>query len=439
VPKSRITVLVASDGLTARVSVSRGEAATEADLTHALSAADVVFGLEHDAVQALVIGLADPTYQAEPLLVARAQQPTLGVHGRFASTFESGIQPGHLRADGSMDFFDRELLKPIAEGQLLGELLPPRPGSAGYKVNGAPIPARAVQEGQLSIGSGVLCSATNQLHAARTGVLAYVANKSLDVVDRHTHASDVDLRSGHLDMQGALLVKKSVLRPFHVRATGDIEVLGSVDGGTVQAGGSVRIRGVVQGATSSVSSQGDASLRQAERCSVTCAGLLQLQSAVHCQLHAERIEVAGKLRGGTTQAALSVLAGQVDTAGSGDTLVAAAIPLPSREDALMSLTAGRAQRSASLRPGAFNQRDKGGKLGRASASLAADALARKLAQAAIRERLLTQAFVEVRGVAQAGVTIQLGAERLTLDRDVSATRFTMDPGTRSIRGERIER
>jgi uncharacterized protein (DUF342 family) len=403
------------------------------ELTQALAAAGVSFGVDDARCAEVASALGDPEYQTD-CVIAHAVHPTLGVPGRFVPAFQAGIQPGHVRPDGSMDFFDRELLKPVASGELLGTLLPARPGTPGQRVDGLPIAAAKVHDAQLALGDGVRREPDGQLHAVRSGVLTYVADKSIDVVGALTHAGDVDLRSGHLTMQGSLRVQKNVLRPFEVRATGDVEVLGRVDGGSVQAGGSIRIKGVAQGA--SLVSDGDVSLSHAERAIVHCAGLLQVQTAVNCQLHAERLEVAGKLRGGSVSAEVSVLASELGS-GAAETLVAAAIPLVQPDAVVWAIGAAKAERAAALRTGASG-RDKGGKLGRIRASLSADSLERKLAQAATRERLLSQAFVEVRGTAHAGVTIQLGATRLTLEQPTVRTRFSMDLATRSIRSERIE-
>jgi len=75
--------------------------------------------------------------------------------------------------------------------------------------------------------------------ARHGGVVLYKPEQSLDVVAQHIHQGAVDLRTGHLDMQGSLTVKGDVERLLQARATGDLEVLGSVSGGSLRAGGSI--------------------------------------------------------------------------------------------------------------------------------------------------------------------------------------------------------
>src|SRR5687767_8905617 len=96
--------------------VIAGPAAGEGELTAALRAAGVVHGISPVACAALTERLADELFAVEAVVIAVGVSPQPGVDGYFVPAFSAGIQPGRMREDGTMDFRDRELLKPLASG-----------------------------------------------------------------------------------------------------------------------------------------------------------------------------------------------------------------------------------------------------------------------------------------------------------------------------------
>lgn len=410
---------------------------------HLVSERGICVGVLPDALAQLGAALADPEFTCESILLAVGEAPEPGQDGVFVPAFAYGIQPGRLRPDGTMDFLDRELLKPVQQGETLGALHPPRPGRDGQTVTGQHVAARAGEPAQIELGEGVRLHDDGAVCAMRAGVVQYVAGRKLDVVQKHEHAGDVDLHSGHLSMEGSLAVGKSVLRPFRVVASGDVDVLGGVDGGSVQAGGSVRVRGrVLGGEAASLVAGGDVALRSAERARVVCGGSLQLENAVNSELSAEQIQVFGRLHGGTTRAERGVEAREVIAPRAGDTLVAAGVPLErSLFEIRRVLDIAKQHRGLRARPFGADARDSArgnkGKTERAHAALAREELEHRVALAARRAKLLPLAYVEVRETLHAGVTIQIGAALLNVERAMTQVRFRLDPETRQIHLERL--
>lgn len=239
---SRIVFRLANDGLVACVDVKPGPPLSESELRSALQAAGIRAGLDDAAIARLASSLADATFAVSAEVVARGTSAEEGEDGYFAPHFREGIQPGHVREDGTLDFHDRELLKPVEKGALLGRIWPARAGVPGRQVDGNVIAARVTHEASLVLGPGAERDAEGVVRAARAGVLDSKPGVSLDVVDHHLHEGPVDLRSGHLHMQGSLVVQGDVTRGFGVHASGDIEIRGNVEAGSVIAGGSVRVQ-----------------------------------------------------------------------------------------------------------------------------------------------------------------------------------------------------
>jgi uncharacterized protein len=438
--KSRdISVELDVDRLSALVSIGAGPVASEAELRRALEDAGVVAGIDEAAVAQVALDLLDPAFEVRRALVARARPPRAGEAERFEPFFLDGLQPGHVREDGTLDFHDRELLKPVGAGDPIGRVWPARPGVDGQRVDGSPIGAELVPEATLAIGPGAQRGDDGVVRATRSGVVSYKPAQAIDVIEHHVHDANVDLHSGHLHTLGSLVVKGDVSNTFGVYASGDVEIRGSVDNGNVYGGGNVWIHHGVRGAAGTVCAEGNLVAQHAESASLYAGGVLQVGEALHARLSAGRVEVTGKLRGGVTSAELSAVVGEAGSSQARSTEIAVAQPLELPIDAarrqLERAKLVRGQRLVAPRGGGA-PRGKGGKAGRLEAGLQ-DAETRRLMQRARRRyELSAVAFVDVR-LAYAGVTIRIGEQQLLLDQETRASRFTLDAETRQIRGVRI--
>ena len=424
--------------------IAAGPAMGMTELQHALASARVVFGTDPVQLTALAQSLADPAYVATQLDIARGLPAVPGKPGYFEPAFHVGIQPGHVDDDGTINFFDRELLKTFARDEYVGQLHQPVPGTPGRRVDGSDIAVSAVQPARLRIGPGLRTAADGRTYAIQAGVAMYSPEKTLDIVQHHIHQGHVDMHSGNLDMEGTLVVRGSIQRLFQARASGDLEIQGGIDSGSAYAGGSVRIRDGVRGGDSGmVCAEGDVSVRYAEAAHVVCGGLLKIDSAVNSELLAAKIQITRSVRGGSTQAESEVIVQEAGSARGTGTLIAAAMPLArplldvrrvldtAKEERLMQ-PAPRMRRGES-------ERAKGGKGGRAQLEREREDLAHKVALAERRQELMQTAFIHVLGPARAGVTIQIGTQTMNLNEDVRNARFSFDPETRCVRMERTAR
>lgn len=438
----RVTVRVAPDKLLAWVTVRRGAPALSAELLDVLTQAQVLAGVDQRVLELLTAGLAESEFAINDELVARSTPPEEGEDGEFRPAFKDGIQPGHVREDGTVDFHDRELLKPVQKGACVGQILAARPGNAGYRVDATPLAPRPVREVDLSLGPGVECDSQGVVRAVRAGVIVYLAGQSLDVVDQHVHPGPVDLRSGHLQMEGCLVVNGDVCRAFAASATGDLEIRGGVENGSARAGGNLRIRrGVRGGDGSMVCAGGDLSVQYAERATLYAGRLLQVADSVHSQLAAPRVEVTARLRGGLTRAELSVVVKELGSAQGFETELSLGEPLePPLEQAQRNMERAKAMRVVGLSHRDFGDRTerraKGGKLGRARADLERAERQALIERVRRRETLSRVAFVQA-NLIHPGVVVRVGHEKLEVEQPLRSSRISLDPETKKLRTDKI--
>lgn len=431
-----ITVTLSADRMAALVSVRSGDPAESGELAKALESAKVVVGLDASALESLTRELAEPSFEVADAVIARGTPQELGENGRLELLFPVGIQPGHLRDDGTFDFHDRELLKPVEAGDVIGYVWPARTGKAGQLVDGTLLEPPAVAHAKVTFGPGAELAESGEIRARRAGVVS-AKGTTIDVVDRLVHEGPVDLRSGSLHMMGSLVVKGDVHGTFCVEASGDIEIRGGVEG-SVHAGGSLQIqRGIRGSLASSVTAEGDLSAQQAEYAELYSGGLLRLGAGVHAKLAAQRVEISKKLRGGVTQAERAVLVSEAGSPQGVQTEVEAGVPLESPvETAQRALERAKAVRN--VRPGARSDRAKGEKLGRVQASLQA-AEVERLAQREQRRAELTQvAFIQI-GVAYPGVIVRIADKKFVIDREIHGSRFSLDRDSRDLRLDKVVR
>jgi uncharacterized protein (DUF342 family) len=434
-----IVVQLSDDRLQAFVSVQAGPAAGEAELRRALDASGVRAGIDATVFARLALGLEDPSFAIAGELVARGKAMQQSQNGKFESPFLEGLAPGHVREDGTIDFHDRELLKSVPQGTALGRVTKPRAGVPGQLVDGTPRTPEPVSDATPELGPGAAMRADGEIHATRAGIVLCTPHQ-IDVVDRHVHDGAVDLRSGHLHMRGSLHVKGDVRGGFRVYATGDVEIAGEVDNGSVYAGGNARVRGGVRGgASASVCAELDLSVHHAESATLHAGRLLQIGQAVHTSLAAVRVEVAGKLHGGQASAEHCVLVREAGSPGGVATTITVAEPLELPvEAARRELEQAKAHRGlGATRPSRAppGVRAKGGKIERARAVLQRSEV-RRLAERARRQReLSSDAFVQIT-LAHPGVSVRIADQKHQFERETRAARLSLDPRTRSLRVDR---
>jgi uncharacterized protein (DUF342 family) len=442
----RLSIRIAPDKLAAFVSVAAGtERLGLEELRAALRDAGVVAGVDETLVAQLAESLQDPTLEAAEQCIANGRPPRDAEAAHFELAFEQGLAPGTVSDDGHMNFFERGLLKPVEAGQRLATWFAARAPEPGVAVDGDALPARAAPSSRLTLGPGVELAERGEVRARHAGVVLYKPGELLDVVAEHIHRGAVDLRSGHLDMHGSLTVHGDVERLLQARATGDLEVLGSVSGGSLRAGGSLRVSGSVRGGDDGrVVAAQDASVKSCENAEVTAGGTLRVQEAVSSQLYGAEIIVSGRLRGGNAVAEHKLCVKEAGTSSGMLTALHAGEPvvLPDLSEVQRAVMMQKLRRMAE-RGGvreAFGSRGggraKGGKLGRLDAALSADQLRERAEHAERRAALERSAVIEL-GLAHPGVELCIGRARLQLQQAVRGLRYALDPETGQLRAERM--
>ena len=238
-----IRVLIARDRMEASLSITIPQGSRPLDMEEVLEKVKnngVVFGIDHELVK--------KAYDSSGFSVvfAKGVAPENGTNAsiKFHVDMENKGRPDEM-ADGSVDFKNLNLFTMVQQGDLLAEKILATPGTAGMDVLGNTLPAKPGKDIPLPLGKNVQVGENNTLLAMIAGQLL-VANNKINVVPVIEIKEDVDVSTGNIEFNGDVTVRGSVQPGFSIKAEGNVEIYGSVSGGTVE-GRNVVIKMGIQG------------------------------------------------------------------------------------------------------------------------------------------------------------------------------------------------
>lgn len=249
--------------------------------------------------------------------IAIGKLPEHGTDGSVVMNFDlDGEDRRPLqREDGKVDYKELIRLNNVLKGQLIATLIPPDPGQPGMSVTGDPIPCKPGKAVRFKVGKNVLVDQEEtSMYAAIDGLISLTDKGKINVFPVYEVKGDVDYNVGNIDFVGTVVIRGNVLTGFTVKSSGDIRVIGGVEGAELYAGGSIEITGgiigynkglVSAGANVKVSFIQDGNVKASEDVIVS-------QSIMHSNVRAGRNVLCdgpkGFIVGGTVQAGEKVVA-----------------------------------------------------------------------------------------------------------------------------------
>lgn len=205
----------------------------------------IIHGVSETALQEL----EDKPRYREPILVAEGSRPQNGRDSYVQYNFETDKNRHQLKeaADGRVNFKELGLIQNVVAGQPLARKLPPEPGQPGRTVTGKVIPARNGKDMPTPMGRNVhMADDGATLIADINGLVTFIGGK-INVEEIFTVPGDVDLKTGNIMFLGTVIVQGNVEDGFSVKASGNIEVRGSVGKCEIIAEGDIIIHQGIAG------------------------------------------------------------------------------------------------------------------------------------------------------------------------------------------------
>ena len=211
----------------------------------ALENAGVIHGIDEEALQQI----EDAPRYRERMVVAEGSRPKNGEDARMVYNFKTDNRQAQLQEskDGKVDFKELNKIENVVEGQVLARKVPPEQGEAGQTVTGRMIPARDGKDIDAPLGENTRLSDDGRSIVAEINGLVKLVNGKVTVEPMYIVAGDVNMKEGNIRFLGTVIVKGNVDDGFSVNAAGDIEVMGNVGKGVLEAEGDVIVHQGIAG------------------------------------------------------------------------------------------------------------------------------------------------------------------------------------------------
>lgn len=215
-----------------------------ADVVYELKKEDIVYGIREDVIREFL----ELEKYNEPFVAASGDPP---MHGKNAQIVY------HVRTDkkvvlkedasGKVDYKDLDLIENVVVGQLLAEKTPPEKGKYGRNLFNEMLEAKDGQDIPLNQGKGTILSEDKMKLTAEVNGQVIFAEDRLSVETVYRISGDVNMRTGNITFLGSIIITGNIEDNFQVKASGNIEIYGTVQKAQIEADGDIIIRQGVTG------------------------------------------------------------------------------------------------------------------------------------------------------------------------------------------------
>lgn len=262
------------------------------DILNEIKNKKIVFGVDEDAIDKY---LENPRY-LENIVVATGKEPRHGTDARIEYFFNTDLKARPtLREDGSVDFFNLNIINHCEAGELLARLYPEDRGDAGSDVYGNKLSPRSVKHDILRFGKNIrLSEDKREIYAIESGHVSLVEDRVF--VSNLMEVENVDTSTGNIEYDGNVQVNGNVCSNFKISATGNVEVRGVVEGAVIEAGGNITIAKGMNGMSKgALHAKGNVIAKFLENATVESSGYVETGSILHCNVMAgTEVHVNGK-------------------------------------------------------------------------------------------------------------------------------------------------
>ncbi|HAT06639.1 MAG TPA: DUF342 domain-containing protein [Aeromonas salmonicida] len=294
---ARVTLVIEKDRMSAIAQITAdwgGKFLTTEQLEQAIQTSEVSQGVQTSLITAAILAAkeaAPGTVLKLPVALGKAV-----VNGkdsrleRLVETPAERILKPQERDDGRVDMRDLGTIVTVKAGAQLMRRHPATQGEPGFTVTGQDLPAKNGKDSPMSAGDGTYLSPDdpNLLIASRAGLPCQ--EKTGMKVDEVLSVKQVDARHGHITFEGGLIVNADVQPGMKVKVSGDIVIGGFIEGGEIEAGGSITVRHGIIGRRNEqgeylchLNAQGEIHASYAQYAKLEAGGDIQIQSQLnHC-------------------------------------------------------------------------------------------------------------------------------------------------------------
>ena len=236
-----VLVDIASDEMKATITVTPpaigGAEVQASQIENLLSNRGIVAGISKEKIDEFV---DNPVYNV-PCVVAEAILPVDGRDAYIAYNFETDSTKLRFKegGDGRVDFKEHNLIQNVVEGQPLAQKMLAEQGKAGKTIFGRYLEAKNGKDINLPLGKNVVVDDDGRTILASTNGQVLLIGDKINVEPVMQIAGNVSIKTGNITFLGTVIVKGNVDDGFDIKASGNIEVYGTVGKSVLEADGDI--------------------------------------------------------------------------------------------------------------------------------------------------------------------------------------------------------
>ena len=282
-----------------------GNLLNRAEILNDLKHQNINFGIEQDALE----NFFKNRQYCTDIVIARGRPARQGNDATIEYYFNTHLNTvNHCKA-----------------GDIVARLFKEDVGESGINIMGNPIRARDVKRSTLQFSNNTALSEDRTILTSKVdGHVCLVDGKVF--VSNVYQVENVDNATGNIEYSGGVIVTGNVCSNFSIKAEGNVEVRGVVEGAYIEAGGDIIIaRGMNGMGKGTLKAGGNVIAKFIENASVESSGYVETESILHSRVLARtEINVLSKkgfITGGFVSATNSVNVKNLGSSMGADTIV----------------------------------------------------------------------------------------------------------------------
>lgn len=243
----------------------------------------VKFGIDEARIRAF---FSAPQYCTD-FVVAQGEEVQQGQSAKIEYYFDTelSMKPAH-NEDGTVDFFNLKTFSSVKAGDILARLIPEVRGVNGTTVFGEVIKAAEVKRRILKCGRNITISEDGMVMTADINGHVSLADDKVFLSDV-MELDNVGPATGNIDYDGNITILGNVQENFKVKAGGSVTVKGVVEGAEIEAGVDIIIARGMKGMGKGTLKAGNNILSKfIENSTATAAGFIETDLILHSNVSA---------------------------------------------------------------------------------------------------------------------------------------------------------
>lgn len=232
----------------------------------------------------------------EKVLIAEGIKAIDGKDGYVKYNFELDKKATpKVKDDGTVDYRELDIINNVKKGDVLAELIPAKDGKDGYRVTGEIIKYKPGKPPYIKYGKNIELLEDGKTLVSKIDGLVELKGNRL-IVSELFEVKNVNNETGNIYFNGTVLVRENALNGFQIKADGDVEVRGVVEGAYIENKGDVIIRQGIQGYNRpTIQTKGNITTKFVENAIINAGGNIMAEAIMHSQIACKgNINLIGK-------------------------------------------------------------------------------------------------------------------------------------------------